>query len=366
MRIEPYNDSEVNKVLSNLLTNPEFINFVKANFSHSKSKFLSLPGSTFLAFQFFKNKVKKINSINAFQDEVKQVLSSVVAKTIDNFSYSGMDNLDSSKPYLFVGNHRDITLDSALCNFALATKGFDTTYNAIGDNLVSINWMGDLLRLNKCFVISRSGSSKKEIYNNLSNASSFIHKTLNESKHVWIAQRQGRTKDGLDKTDPAVLKMIHMNQRKNYPFENISNHINIIPCSISYEIDPLAAEKAKKQLSGIEAKNTDEDVSHIFKGIMTHKGNVHLSFCPQITGEFSPEALAEAIDSSISSNYKLWDTNLYAYDFLHMNEKNSSKYERGKKYFEDLRVSMNNQELEYIMNQYANPVKIIKDLTNER
>ena len=214
MRIEPYIDSEVNKVLTDLLSNQEFINFVKTNLSSSKSKFLSLPGSTFLAFQIFKNKVKKINSINEFQDQVKQVLSSVVAKTIDNFSYSGLEQLDPSKPYLFIGNHRDITLDSALCNFALDTIGFETTYNAIGDNLVSIGWMGDLLRLNKCFVISRSGSSKKEIYNNLSNASSFIHKALSDSKHVWIAQRQGRAKDGLDKTDSAVLKMIHMNQRK--------------------------------------------------------------------------------------------------------------------------------------------------------
>ena len=144
MRIEPYIDSEVNKVLTDLLSNQEFINFVKTNLSSSKSKFLSLPGSTFLAFQIFKNKVKKINSINEFQDQVKQVLSSVVAKTIDNFSYSGLEQLDPSKPYLFIGNHRDITLDSALCNFALDTIGFETTYNAIGDNLVSIGWMGDL------------------------------------------------------------------------------------------------------------------------------------------------------------------------------------------------------------------------------
>ena len=98
MRIEPYIDSEVNKVLTDLLSNQEFINFVKTNLSSSKSKFLSLPGSTFLAFQIFKNKVKKINSINEFQDQVKQVLSSVVAKTIDNFSYSGLEQLDHRNP----------------------------------------------------------------------------------------------------------------------------------------------------------------------------------------------------------------------------------------------------------------------------
>ena len=193
-RIEPYNDKEVKFVLNNLIQDKQFLNFIKDNLDSSTSKFLSIPGSKFLALQLFKSKIKNIKTIDAFQDQVKIVLQSVIDKTMENFTFSGIDQLDVSKPYLFISNHRDITLDSALCNYAINTIGLNTTYNAIGDNLVSIKWMGDLLRLNKSFVISRGGESKKDIYKNLFKVSEFIRSTLKSGNHVWIAQRQGRAK----------------------------------------------------------------------------------------------------------------------------------------------------------------------------
>ena len=187
-RIEPYSDKEVKSVLEDLLKDDQFLNFVKENLNSSTSKFLSIPGSKFLALQLFKSKVRNINTIDAFQNQVKIVLRSVIDKTMDKFTFTGIDQLDVSKPYLFIGNHRDITLDSALCNHAIDSIGLDTTHNAIGDNLVNIKLMGDLLRLNKSFVISRAGGSKKDIYNNLFKASDFIKNTLGSGKHVWIAQ----------------------------------------------------------------------------------------------------------------------------------------------------------------------------------
>ena len=240
IRIEPYNDSEVKSVLNDLLKDKSFLQFIKTNLNKSTSKFLSIPGSSFLVMQLFKSKIKKINTIDEFQDQVKIVLKSVVDQTIDNFETSGLEKIDKTKPYLFIGNHRDITLDSALCNFSLDAVGLETTFNAIGDNLVSVGWMGDLLRLNKSFVISRTGESKKDIYANLLKASEFIKDKLQSGNHVWIAQKQGRSKDGLDKTDPAVLKMLHMALRKETKFEDLTDHYNIIPCSVSYEIDTLA------------------------------------------------------------------------------------------------------------------------------
>lgn len=361
MRIEPYSDLETNDVLKKLLSNADFNNFIKSNLTSKRSKFLSLPGSTFLAFQIFKSKIKKINTIDEFQSQVKLVLESVIKQTIDEFTFSGIENLDPKKGYLFIGNHRDITLDSALCNHAITSKGFETTYNAIGDNLVSIEWMGDLLRLNKSFIISRSGGSKKEIYNNLLNASAFINNKLSNNQHVWIAQRQGRSRDGIDSTDPAVLKMLHLKQRKEFAFEELTNHINIIPCSISYEFDPLDKEKAKKLLNKFSEKTSHEDVEHIFKGITQKKGFVHLNLCPQIKGSFSPDELATEIDLSIQKNFKLWDTNHYAYNKLNGNNKEADKFLRGKKYFDDLSSTMTNRELEYIMLQYANPIKLMEN-----
>ena len=227
--------------------------------------------------------LKLINSVKEFQDQVKIVLKSVVEQTIEDFQIEGLEYLKSDKPYLFIGNHRDITLDSALCNFALDSIGLDTTFNAIRDNLVSVDWMGDLLRLNKSFVISRSGTSKKEIYLNLLKASEFIKNKLEGGNHVWIAQKQGRSKDGIDKTDPAVLKMLHIALRKTCDFKDIANYYNIIPWSISYEIDPLAVEKSK-QLHNTESKDLNDDISHIFKGVMLNKGRVKLSFADRIQG----------------------------------------------------------------------------------
>ena len=222
--------------------------------------------------------------------------------------------------------------------------------------------MGDLLRLNKSFVISRSGTSKKEIYLNLLKASEFIKNKLEGGNHVWIAQKQGRSKDGIDKTDPAVLKMLHIALRKTCDFQDIANYYNIIPCSISYEIDPLAVEKSQ-QLHNTESKDLNDDISHIFKGVMLNKGRVKLSFADRIQGSYTPESLAHEIDKQILNNFKHWETNLYAYEFL--NGEVDEKYPIASKYFNDLRGSMTNKDLEYIMTQYANPIVAKKEMNNE-
>ena len=363
IRIEPYTDKEVNKVLLNLLTDKDFLNFVKEHLTSSTSKFLSIPGSNFLAMQLFKSKVKRLHTVKDFQTQVKAVLASVIKQTITKFTTDGLNKLDVNKPYLFIGNHRDITLDSALCNHSIDSIGMDTTYNAIGDNLVSVKWMGDLLRLNKSFVIARTGNTKKEIYMNLFKASEFILKKLSLNESVWIAQKQGRSKDGFDKTDPAVLKMIHISLRKKCNFEDLTRFYNIVPCSISYQIDPLAREKINHAIKD-HTKSSGDDISHIFKGVMMPKGNVHLSFCNPIHGKFSPEELSEEIDRNIINNFKLWDTNIYAYKYLHENV-NDQEFPEASKYFNDLRSSMTNEELEAIMSQYSNPIVSKKELNNE-
>lgn len=357
MRIEPYLDNEVQQVLNELVENKELTQFLNSFLSVSNSKFLSLPGSTFLAKQIFKSKIKDIHTIEDFQDQVALLLDSVIKKTISKFTFSGLDFLNPDEGYLFIGNHRDITLDSALCNYALRSVGLPTTYNAIGDNLVSINWMGDLLRLNKSFVITRSGSKKKQIYLNLLKASNFIRKKINTNNLVWIAQSQGRSKDGSDITDPTVLKMIHMSMRRQIKFDNLTSEINIVPCSISYQYDPLIKEKATKAIKGNE-KESNEDIEHIFKGIMMDKGNVHLEICKPLKGSYSPVDLGREIDISIRNAYKLWDTNEYAHKFLtNDSDLDNTSLLKAKKYFDNFLSEMTNDEVEYIMKSYAHPYK---------
>lgn len=357
MRIEPYLNNEVQQVLNELVKNEELTKFLDTFLSATNSKFLSLPGSTFLAKQIFKSKIKDIHTIEDFQDQIALVLDSVINKTISKFTFSGLDSLNPDEGYLFIGNHRDITLDSALCNYALRSVGFPTTYNAIGDNLVSINWMGDLLRLNKSFVITRSGNNKKQIYLNLLKASNFIRKKIKANNLIWIAQQQGRSKDGSDVTDPTVLKMIHLSMRKEIKFDNLTSEINIVPCSISYQYDPLIKEKATKAIKG-NKKESHEDVEHIFKGIMQNKGNVHLEICKPLKGSYSPDNLAREIDISIKNAYKLWDTNEYAHKFLSNDgDLENANLSTAKKYFDNFLSEMTNDEVEYIMKFYANPYK---------
>ena len=157
--------------------------------------------------------------------------------------------------------------------------------------------------------------------------------------------------------------MLHIALRKTCDFQDIANYYNIIPCSISYEIDPLAVEKSQ-QLHNTESKDLNDDISHIFKGVMLNKGRVKLSFADRIQGSYTPESLAHEIDKQILNNFKQWETNLYAYEFLN-GEVRDEKYPIASKYFNDLRGSMTNKDLEYIMRQYANPIVAKKEMNNE-
>ena len=138
-------------------------------------------------------------------------------------------------------------MDPAFLNLALHKNDFSTVNIAVGSNLMNQKWAADLMRLNKSFIIPRSGSSKREIYRSLNLVSEFIFNKLTvDNESIWIAQREGRAKDGRDITDPAILKMIHLSKRKELPVSNFFNHVKVVPVSISYEFDPNDLNKAKE------------------------------------------------------------------------------------------------------------------------
>ncbi len=246
------------------------------------NKISYLPFSRKILSFVFKNKIKNIKSVSQYQDAFEAVVSEVIKNSINKFSISGIENLDINKGYLFIANHRDITLDSALLNFSLHKNKFNTTYNAVGNNLLSEKWASDLMRLNKSFIIDRSDKSKRDIYKSLNLASEFIFNTIvNNNDSIWIAQKQGRSKDGNDYTDPSVIKMIHLNARKKSPVNDYLNSLNLIPVSISYEKDPNDLLKAKEMyltdLNQKYIKERKEDMESIFLGINGTKGDVHLN-----------------------------------------------------------------------------------------
>ena len=322
--IRPYDDSEVSIVLSRLVEDRDLQNLFISS-SSALSQLSKLPFIHFIAAKLLKSKVKKIKTIKDYQNIFKNIVDEVIKNTINNFSVEGLDYIDENESYLFISNHRDITLDSALLNYSLYKNNLKTTNNAVGNNLVEEGWASDLMRLNKSFIIDRSGKSKRAIYDSLNIASEFIQdRILDKNESVWIAQKQGRSKDGIDITDPSVLKMIHLHSRRSNNISQSLNSLKVIPVAISYEYDPNDILKAKEVFSNINGveyqKKKGEDLKSISDGITLEKGNVSLSIGKQILFEGDDYLeCASKISDNIKSLYKNHATN-YAADLILQNK----------------------------------------------
>tara|TARA_B110000967_G_scaffold136513_1_gene139350 strand:+ start:5163 stop:6272 length:1110 start_codon:yes stop_codon:yes gene_type:complete len=361
--IRPYYDDEVNDVLKSLAVDPNVINAVLSFGGYQVIK--KLPFASSMISFLLKNKIKNINSIKSYQDFFKVLVSGVIEKSINNFSVSGLDNIKADSSYLFISNHRDITLDSALLNFSLHENGFKTTNNAVGNNLMNERWASDLMRLNKSFIIDRSDKSKKDIYKSLHLASEFIHNSLIEKNNsIWIAQKQGRSKDGIDYTDPSVLKMIHLNGRKETTESDYFNLLSIVPVSISYEKDPNDLLKANELYSlscnNEYVKDEKEDLKSIADGIIGQKGNVHLSVGqPLQFNNCNYDEISTIITSEIKSLYKLHSTNIASCRIQGIispdNNFTEEEINNSVRYLKDRMHAMKDDMQPFFLTQYSNP-----------
>lgn len=313
--IRPYYDSEVSGVLNRLIRDDEFIAAItRYQFPQLASwiGWLLKPAVRI----FLAQKLDEVSSINDFQLLVAGYMQKMIARSTTQLSCSGFDNLDEDEAYLFVSNHRDIAMDPAFVNWVLHQNGRNTARIAIGDNLLRKQAVSDLMRLNKSFIVNRSAKGR-EVLTALGQLSSYIDYSLvHDEQPIWIAQREGRAKDGNDVTDPAILKMFYMAHRKQRTFVEFLERVKIVPVSISYEFDPCDAAKAKelaaKQQSGNYEKSQYEDIESIVQGITGNKGHVHVAFGEVITGIETPDALAAEIDRQIVDNYFLHPSNLIA------------------------------------------------------
>ena len=314
--IEPYNREEVPKAIARLAHNPMFARLVKTmNPKADASSFSAL--------------MECITTCDELQYMVmRPLIFQIVQRSATSFTYDGLDFLSRDKSYLFVSNHRDITLDAGLLDVALISNGFKTPEIGFGNNLMKNDFIIDLFRLNKMFTIIRDGS-KRDFYNNSVFLSNYIHHVLFEKKSsVWIAQRNGRTKNGDDRTDQGLLKMFSMAGTGN--FEEDFNKLQIVPVAISYEYEPCDLMKSVAEYAssnGIYEKSAHEDVLSIMMGISQQKGDIHLTFCKPISTDEVAEcaqlvknerfaALAKVIDGRIHEGYKLHKTNYIAADLL--------------------------------------------------
>lgn len=377
--IRPYHDDEIQEVLARLVEEPELLHTIIAfRFSHWAN--FSKPLIAWLLKIVLKSRVKKIRTIKDFQLQVEKYMQIMVEKSTDSFTISGLENLSLDKPHLFISNHRDIALDPAFVNWALHVNGYDTVRIAIGDNLLSSQWTSDVMRLNKCFIVKRSAESKREKLTNSKTLSKYIHHSIvEESTHIWIAQREGRAKDGNDITNPAILSMLLLNKPKTTPIEQYLEDLSIVPVAISYEFDPCDVAKAQEltiqEEQGEYQKDDHEDMKSIALGITGPKGKVHLHFGDVLSASEenpldSAKAIAEEMNKQIFSGYKLMPTNLAAAQALGINigaycEKYSeAEIEQARISLDKRTVGLGDKVQKQVLEGYAAAVKNKLPLNN--
>jgi 1-acyl-sn-glycerol-3-phosphate acyltransferase len=316
--IRPFEDREVQDALQRLSLEPGFDEALAYVFPELGSDELR----------------KLLSSIQTVDDFQTKIVAGAVERisdfTTSGLEISGLEQLNPGQPYLFISNHRDIVLDSAFINYILHREGFPTTRIAIGNNLLQKSWITDLVKLNKNFIVHRNVASRMAYDYSLRLSSYIKHSLEVDRSSVWIAQREGRTKDGIDKTQPGLLKMFTMAHNVE-PSEAFVN-MHLVPITMSYEKEPCAALKAKelyyRAVHGAYTKQVGEDLNSMKIGISSPKGKVHIHFGEEIQpiriAEFFEgyskndgfKNMAEAIDEVILSGFKLSPSNFIAADLL--------------------------------------------------
>lgn len=362
--IRPFYDSEINEAILNVVHHP----MMKALMNFT---FPEMPDEE------WKEQLSKTHSIRDFQCKfIYHTLLKVLEKSSDGLTTSGFEKLEKGESYLFISNHRDILLDTTLLNVALFENGLVMTASAIGDNLVQKDFLNILAKLNRNFLVKR-GLTPREMLESSKTLSEYIgHLLIHESRSVWIAQREGRTKDGLDATNPGVLKMVGMGSDEANLMDYFKK-IKVIPVSISYEYDPTDVLKIPQLLAEanneVYIKEKNEDFQTLLSGVMGQKKGIHIHIgdvldtkIDAIKEEFTNsnkqiQALAQVIDDSIIGNYKLWPTNYIAFDILNKTDTYSHFYTADEKSLFERRLEMridaeNPVALQGLLDMYANPV----------
>lgn len=327
--IRPYNDDEIPAALDRIVNDPFFVPAVNFAFPDADMERIT-------------EVVRTCKTVDQLQERVMiSIIQRIIEATIDNFTSSGVENIEKGKGYLYISNHRDITLDSFLLQYVLFTNGLPTTATTLGDNLLRNQFVIDICRINRAVrVIRKTGDiSPREFLSNSMHLAEYIRWYISKGKSMWIAQRNGRTKDGIDATDQGVLKMVSLSGPNDF-VENFSE-LSIAPIAISYQYEPCDIRKAIEttvtMLGGTYQKGNHEDENSILYGIRMPKGDVNITICEPITREELEECgalpkaeaykrLKEIIDQRIYKNYKLHDTNYIAHDLLHRSKQYSEHY----------------------------------------
>lgn len=321
--IRPYYDHEAHDVLQKMIKDPLFMKL---------SKFL-WPEIT---QEQIETKAAKVNTALGFQLEfMHPAIRTIVSRSCTGLTCNGFEHLKKDEAYLFVANHRDILLDSAILQILLVENGFSTSEITFGNNLMEAGFITDFGRINRMFTVQREGTSR-ELYDISKRLSAYIRHTIQDKNvSVWIAQRNGRSKDGNDLTQTGLLKMLNISGKGSFA-QNFAE-LKIVPLTISYEYEPCDVFKVQElYLSSLHSKYIKapgEDLNSIITGVIQQKGRIHMTVGTPIVDELAAiektgndndriKQLVTLIDQQIYADYKLWPVNYIAADLA----ENSDQY----------------------------------------
>ena len=366
--IRPYTDEEVPEIMQNLAIDPVF-DRVLHNLFGDESR-----------VQAIRTSILETKDVESFQKKfMVPFLENILESSTQGLILEGLEHLDKNKSYLFISNHRDIILDSALLNVEMYKYGYKSTEIAIGSNLLIYKWIEHLSRVNRSFIVKRNIPVKQMLHSSHILSEYIRHSITENGNSIWIAQREGRSKDGFDQTSPALLKMLNMSNKKK--FVKGFQELCIVPMAISYEIEPCGNEKVaellKRQADPCFQKSEKDDLMSMVSGLKNQKGRVQIQFGAPIDKAALKEInfddlnineklkkLAEFIDAHIYNNYKLFPNNYIAYDLFYNCTKYFDQYtiDQQKAFIEltHLRLQLVNEDREDAMNlwlkMYAAPV----------
>lgn len=365
LSIRHYNERETRFAWKYLIENEDFRSALKL-IEHSVS------------IEQMEEEFSKFTSTHDFQLSVaKRFLDLFLEKSVSKLEMNGLENLALNTPYLFIANHRDIVMDTALLQYYFMLNGRPTSKIAFGNNLISMPLLDTFAKLNKMFIVKRDGTIREKLANSklLSN---YIHYSMSEENaSVWIAQRNGRTKDGIDKTQQGLLKMLA--EWSSDDVLDVLKNMNIVPVSISYEYEPCDMQKARELAiseNGHYVKSEGEDFLSMRQGLFGFKGQVALTIGKPISDKIDlvdenlkiNDKIAEVahiIDRQIYENYKLFPSNYIAFDMLENGNDFADRYtvEQRKAFEAYLEKQVvvpdvpKDKMMSYLLRIYANPVK---------
>ncbi len=366
--IAPFFDENYFAAIKRLMASPALVPFVKDTFPK-----VDLPA--FIQF------VTNLASVDEYQEKITFVaVKTVVKRSIHEFTSAGWNELDNNETYLFISNHRDIICDPSLFAWAGRMQKRRTPQICLGDNLLVPGFLTDLIRVNKGVTVKRK-LTQRELLRWSKVLSSYLRNVVVQgADSVWLAQREGRSKDGIDKTNSGVLKMLALSDR--HDVVQSFRALKMVPMAISYELDPLDAWKAWEaywtEKNGSYSKQPGEDIKNAGRGIQGQKGRVHLQLCQRIgeetfkkmEGQMRPQAidiLAQEIDRRIAKGYRLWPSHFIARDLLKKTDEGKINYTPAEKTAFEARLISQMAELppgdwdqarmrELILASYANSV----------